>query len=76
MIIILIFQGGEAAPLFWNDGEGGPFLIILPHLFWQFNFFFLGPFLIPLPDLLGQLIIPVLNFISSLTGFSLTATMP
>jgi len=32
------------------------------------------PILIPLPDPLGQLITPVLNFISSIIGFSITAT--
>ena len=49
---------------FFSGGEAAP-------LFWNDDG---GPILIALPDLLGDLIIPVFNFISPFMGFSLTAT--
>ena len=71
--IILIISGGEAAPLFWNNEvKGDPF-----RLFWNDENGDEGEggrFLNVLPDILGQLITPVINFLSSIMGFSLTAT--
>ena len=35
-----------------------------------------GPILIPLPNIVALIIVPMINFFSSIMGFDMTATIP
>ena len=63
----VILLSTTAKPTFMKSSSGGE---AAPFFFDSND----GPILIPLPDPLGHLITPVLNFISSIIGFSITAT--
>ena len=60
----IIWQWSDEYDGLFPGGEAAP-------LFWNEDG---GQILIPLPHLLGELISPVLNFVSYFIGFSLTAT--